>query len=176
MCRNKIRQDNAGFSFVEIMIVVAIMAVVMGVAGFGLGLINGKPAQECAQKITSQIQECRNATLGKFKTTFKLHKNANNEVVVTKTIQEDAGATTIEDVTVVGERDVKVEYSVEQAGTNYTEVTQTTTLAFDFDRSSGAFLPVDVVNGKYCHYIRVSKANKTYVIHLYPLTGKVTIE
>ena len=176
MLGNKVRQDNEGFSFVEIIIVVAILSVVMGVAGLGLGLINGKPAQECAQKITSQIQECRNATLGKFKTTFTLHRNAENEVVVTKTIQEDVSGTTKQEVTVVGESDVKVEYCDDSAGTTYQEVTQTSTLTFDFDRSSGSFLPVNVAENKYCHYIRVSKADKTYVIHLYPLTGKVKME
>lgn len=176
MLGKKVEQDNLGFSFVEIIIVVAILAVVMGVAGLGLGLINGKPAQACAQKITSQIQECRNATLGKFKTTFRLHRNAENEVVVTKIIQEADGATAREEVTVVGEHDVRVEYCTDSAGTNYIEVTQTSILEFDFDRSSGSFLPVDVVADKYCHYIRVSKADTTCVIRLYPLTGKVTIQ
>lgn len=175
MMGNKIG-NNKGFSFVEIIIVVAILSIVMGVVGLGLGLVNGKPAQSCAQKIASQIQECRTATLGKFRTTFQLHKNTENEIVVTKIIQEDGSSTPIETITVVGDRDVKVEYCLDSSGTTYTELTSASVLAFDFDRSSGAFLPVNVSTNEYCHFIRVTKANKTFVIHLYPLTGKVAME
>lgn len=50
MNRSAWKKDNRGVSLVEIIVVIAIMAVLVGVTSYGLSLISGKPVDECAKR------------------------------------------------------------------------------------------------------------------------------
>lgn len=56
---------NGGFSLVELIIVVAIMAIVVGVMGLSVGTLTGRKIAKCADEIVSTLERARVLTLGK---------------------------------------------------------------------------------------------------------------
>ena len=56
---------NGGFSLVELIIVVAIMAIVVGVIGLSVGTLTGRKIAKCADEIVSTLERARVLTLGK---------------------------------------------------------------------------------------------------------------
>lgn len=175
----RIDKNNKGMSLIEIIIVVAILSAMIGMTGYGISMISGKPAEECAQKLCSTIQHARTMTMGKSKTGIVLGRNSNGMLSVKevskKVLDNDGNIEPEERENVVGEKDVTVicymtdGSSIEIAGSN--------TLELIFDRGSGA-IRITKVNGTEsvpCTKITVAKANKSKDIVIVPVTGKVSI-
>ncbi|MBE5877261.1 MAG: prepilin-type N-terminal cleavage/methylation domain-containing protein [Lachnospiraceae bacterium] len=168
------RNDNRGLTFVELIIVVAIMSVLVGVAGYGLGLINGKAADECSQKIMFTLDQARTKAVGKYSVTYKLYRNSSTGLVeVEECVIAKAGDEEVKTKSTVGAKNVKVVCYFTSgdpktiAGTDY--------LLLKFDRATGGFKP-EIDGGADCEKIEVSKAQTTKKIMLVPPTGKVYME
>ena len=174
---SRMKQDNRGISFVELMIVVAIMSIIIGITGFGINMISGKAADECAQKITYSMQNSRTKAMGKFSLEYILYRDSDNLIKIKEIIQNGPTDTAVETVATVGDKDVTVVYKLSD-GSEWT-ISGSTVLRIEFDRSSGGFAPVliDPVSGtaKYCEEIKVSKASTVRTITLVPPTGKITM-
>lgn len=169
--------NNKGLSLVEIILVVAILSAMVGFTGYGLSLISGKPAEECAEKLCSTMQHARTMTMGKNKTSLILSRDADGMVQVnevTETILDNDGTLSFEErKTIVGEKNVAVCCYMTDGSSM--EITGSNTLELVFDRGSGA-IRTTKVNGTastHCVKITLSKANKEYHIIIYPVTGKV---
>ena len=65
--RKMTKIDNKGFSLVELVIVMAIILILGGVAFTGLSLLTSRPVDECARKIQMVLQGNRNTTMGKLR-------------------------------------------------------------------------------------------------------------
>lgn len=168
------KQDNRGFSLVEIIIVVTIMAVLTGTLGYGISLTSGKPAEECAQKLVSELQHARTTTMGKYKVEIEI-KNNDGLIEVTQRIyntQADyPGAPTITTST-VGARGVQLKYSTEdKADTDYTVLNKGESVSLEFSRSTGGLKNADTTN----RYFIISKASSVRKIVIVPLTGRVEL-
>lgn len=173
--------DNRGMSLVEIIIVVAIMSTMIGVLSFGLSLVSGKPAEECAQKLASVIQHTRTITMGKNMTTITIYMDAEGKIVAReeseRLIDNDGNGVTDVKETVVGEDGVRVVCHLEGGGE--TEITGSNEVELLFDRGSGALKMVKINGtdrGKCRIEIEISKANKTKYIVIIPVTGKLSIQ
>lgn len=173
-------RDNRGMSLIEIIIVVAIMSTMIGVVSFGLSLVSGKPAEECAQKLASVIQHTRTITMGKNMTTITIYMDAEGRIAakeVSERIDNDGIVEVDEKVTIVGDKGVKV--VCYDSGGGETEITGSNKLELSFDRGSGA-LKKAKINGVdsdyYCTMIVISKANKTKYIVITQVTGKLSIQ
>lgn len=59
------KKDNRGFSLVELIIIVAIMAILIGVMAANIGRISGYRAKECRTKLVSSLENGRMMTLSK---------------------------------------------------------------------------------------------------------------
>lgn len=175
----KIDKNNKGMSLIEIIIVVAILSAMIGITGFGISMISGKPAEECAQKFCSTIQHARTMTMGKSKMSIVLCRDSNGMLsakeVSEKVLDNDGNMETEERVNVVGEKDVTVNCYLTDGSS--IEITGTNTLEFIFDRGSGAIRTTKVngVVSAHCTKITVAKANKSKDIVIVPVTGKVMI-
>ena len=64
--KKKVEIDNKGLTLVEILIVVAILAILGGVALTGMSLLTSRPVDECAKKIQIALEGSRNTTMGKY--------------------------------------------------------------------------------------------------------------
>ena len=172
------RKDNRGISLVEIIMVLALMTVVAGMLMYGIGLISGKPAQKCANKIVLSLDRHRTTAMGKaVGTSYKLKtKSATDKtVILEETIVEADGTTKVTEIP-IGEDTVVVNYTCGSTVKTLDE----SGLTLEFVRGSGAFKPQPDSSGgagtDYCTEIVVSKAGKDYKIELVPLTGKVHIK
>lgn len=167
--------DNKGFSLVELIIVVAIMAAITGVVGYGLNLSSGKAADECAQKLASSLQHARTSTMGKFKTTITISKDddgvwAQETVTVANKDTGREGEEKVGERVKIGDKNVKIVFD---DGTDITDWTGGGSVSFEFDRSSGALKSVDM---SAAISFTISKASKTRIVEIVPLTGKVTVK
>lgn len=57
------KTDNRGMSLVELVVVIAIMAVMIGVGGLSLMLLSSAGAKEAAQKLDSQLNEVKTGAM-----------------------------------------------------------------------------------------------------------------
>lgn len=160
------KKDNRGLSLVELIIVMAIMAVLAGAVGLGVGLVSGKPADECANKLKSMMQNNRVTTMGKLSSYLELYVGADGCIYVDETI--DGNTTT----TKIGDAGVTVEYVTGDAPGSYNTL-GTTPIKIEFNRSSGAFKPFSGSN--YILEIKISKASVVRTLQLSPHTGKITM-
>lgn len=165
--------DNRGISLVEIIIVLAIMTVAGGAMLIGIGMISGKPAQKCSQKIVYSLERHRTTAMGKVDTEYKLYVGADGAIWLDEKVWEKNAPPAAPDRTSsipIGEKSVTVTYVCGSA----TQDLASAPLTLKFRRGSGGFQPQ--AGGDYCTEIKVSKAGKDYTIELVPLTGKVSIK
>ncbi len=85
---------------------------------------------------------------------------------------EDSSGTTTTKESIVGAKGVKLYYEKDSSG-SYTELVNGDILYIYYNRSSGAFANTA---GYYCTHLKAEKGDKTAVLRLYPLTGKIEIE
>ena len=72
------RKDNKGFSLVEIIIVLAIMAIIAVAILAGSGYQAGTAASALADSIKTAVGETRIKTMGKQETVLYLYKDATD--------------------------------------------------------------------------------------------------
>lgn len=169
----RMRQDNRGVSLVELMIVIAIIALLGGVGIWGINAMTGKPAQQCAQKIMYSLERHRTTAMGKVGAVYMLVEEdgkvyleewvSNTDAVI------DTGSTPCTSKVEIGASRVKVQYHVDSSPDLHD-----LPLKLSFDRSSGAFKPLD--GGGYCTQIVVTRGGREFTVNLVPLTGKVYID
>ena len=162
------RKDNRGISLVEIIMVLALMTVVAGALMYGIGLISGKPAQKCANKIVFSLDRHRTTAMGKVDTSYTLKTDSDDTIILVESVKEADGTVNVTTIP-VGENTVEVTYNCGGTVKNLKDED----LVLKFVRGSGAF--AKQADGTYCTEIVVSKAGKVYTIELVPLTGKVHI-
>lgn len=178
----KYKADNLGFSLVEIIIVVAIMSVLIGVTGYGLSLSSGKPAEECARKLTAALQHGRTTTMGKYRNIITISKeHGTGRIVVTEDIlikiNDDNTEQKSTRSSVVGSKGVTFKYS-KDGGASFTELLEGEKIELRFDSGSGALRKATTPEGLEYYYsvFEISKAGKVKYVVIQPLTGRITVE
>ena len=165
------KKDNKGFSLVELIVVITIMVVLTGLISRGVSMAVSKPADECAEKLKASLQSMRITTMGKFDAHLEIYKK-NDQIYVKEIRVEDSSGTTTTKESIVSGKGVKLYYEKDNSG-SYTELTDGNILYIYYNRSSGAFAKTA---GYYCTHMKAEKGNKTAVLRLYPLTGKIERE
>lgn len=59
-------KNNKGFSFVELIVVIAILVIMTGAVTLSLSLLTGSEAKQAAQKFSSQIDEVKTGNMSRF--------------------------------------------------------------------------------------------------------------
>ena len=89
-------KDNKGFSLIELIIVIAILAVFLGAGAFGMGLLTGAEAKQAANKFSSEINDVKTGNLARASEVLTLTHFAEADVDATKGIDR-AGYYVIKD-------------------------------------------------------------------------------
>lgn len=168
--RTGLRDNNKGFSLVELIIVIAIMCV-LGVGTVAtIGIINNAKVKSCAKSIYTSIGRVKTNTLAKegehsssdgvseYKNKFEVYKNDKNQVFIRETVNGYA------EEKMVGTNGVTVRYS---KGGGSESTLGATPIACTFDRSSG------VVSNCDFDTIIISGGKRRYTIKLLVNTGKI---
>lgn len=161
------KQDNRGLSLVELIVVIALLAVI-STAGVNItGYLNGKQARECAYKIDTALANVRIETMSK--------STGNDDVYLT--LQKENGE-------FYGIFSVKGDIRKERLGSNKVSITaydmddieyvleEGREITFYFDRATGA-LKKDKIRYK---RIQVTQGNVVYEVSIEPTTGKFSYE
>lgn len=166
------KNDNRGVSLVEILVVVAIMAVVGAVGIMSFNAMSGKPAQQCAQQMMYSIEKHRTSCMGKVSSAYTLYVGSSGKIMAAEYLSNtdtlpSSPTQTIE----VGASKNVVTYTCSDGSVHSLD---SEPLTLQFDRSSGAFKKLS--NGQYCTEISIKRGGREHKLTLVPLTGKVYID
>ena len=173
---------NGGFSLVELIIVVAIMAIVVGVMGLSVGTLTGRKTAKCADEIVSTLERARVLTLGKEQNQVEFVLTDGSGEYPAQIYQ---GGTKASD-RIVGKDPITIQvyfandnkaYSLSELKGTLPYATATGGLHLVFNRASGAFeektcAANDVVKD-YCDKIVISNGTRTITITTVGRTGKI---
>lgn len=189
-------KDNKGYSLVELVIVLAIIAVLGGMAIYSISLLIGQYARECANNTSAVLDKEKN---------YALTKSATVDCYVEIVMRDDDGyyaryyvpgsaITQTEWVLLeeqkIGKKSVSMVATLENTGTGAAHdvtIEEGTSIKIVYNRSSGAFkgtvvsdgsdgdtgsLPaIGEIGNEQCTKIIIEQG-KEYEIKLYPATGK----
>ena len=161
-------KDNRGTSIVELLTVMAILAVFVGVSTNIVGMLSGKQAKQCAYKMEAALSETRVETMSKSNgekdSVYLTFANVDGEIYAKQKVRDHQSSDFLgKNVTVK---------AFKMAGGNPDELTAGTEINIYFERSTGALYDED---SNYCKF-EVTQGNVTYVVSVVPLTGKVSYE
>lgn len=169
------KRDNRGVSLVEMMIVIAILAVISGIVAMGIGVAISKPAEECARKMQQSLEGARVYTMGKQKMAVKYYMS-DGAVYAQEIITYPNGTTLYKDPEKIGAKGMKVKY---KAGATEYDLS-TTPLILSFDRSTGGLNTAECSPSGFSSQItleiQVQRGSTVMKVTLYGLTGKVTVK
>lgn len=162
---NKLHINNRGYSLIELVIVLAIIAVLMGTVFYSIILVFSANAKSCANNIQRSIGDCKVTTMGKADAYMELYRN-DNGIYTRMHVTESDGTVTDEEPEKVGTNKVDVGYV--QGGTE-TPLMPGDSIEIRFDRSNGGF---KAGAGGLYDEIYVRGGSKNYSITMIALTGK----
>ena len=179
----------------ELIVVIAIMAIMVGVGVLSISLLFGTQARGCAQKVSSMLNETKTGCLSRFDETMTLKYctkgqdgnksyTADGYYAISKvyTIKKDAtmvpvGNDASAEVRSMGSGNVVITVYLSD-GTSF-ELGQDKEITISYNRSTGAFDPVIVDGAQTSHYvskITFASGTRTYTITMVKETGKHTLE
>lgn len=179
----------------ELLAVIAIMALMLGMFLLSTNVIGRRAARQCAKQLKHELDQTRISTMGKNRVFLYLHKSADNKIMV----QQITRISDINNVAAThyvngeereaGSARVKLEFLSSVGGTM--EELNTDGIYFEFNRSTGAFKTVKsseitaeitganagqitAASGYTIKEIQVTGGGLTEKLTLHPITGKVT--
>lgn len=182
----KNNNKNGGFSLVELIVVIAIMAVLTGIASMSLASVMGLSVKQCARDIQSAANQTRVSTLGKdevIMTITKGNKAKSSEAYYCTIVTKDGLGKTTENEEKIGKSNLDITYVLSDSKGNKTSditLDDTHSLTIKFNRGTGAMAPCMKSDGSsggdyYCMQIKVKKNSTEKIISFYPETGKVSL-
>lgn len=178
MDAGKKKNNNGGYSLIEMIIVIAIIAVIMGTVFYSIILVFSANARTTANSIQRAIGDCKVTAMGRSDAYMKLYRNADG-IVYTRMYIWDSGAGSGGDYVAsepqkVGPKKVNVAY--EAKGGTRTELSngESNGIEIWFDRATGGFKADG--SGNLYRIIYVEGGSKKYEIVLTELTGKSEVK
>lgn len=170
-------KDNKGYSLVEIMVVIAIIAILLLVGITGLGFIGSANLNSCTEEIKTAVGKTRITTMGKDEAILRIYQGSDGyykeEIVNPGTPSEE-----IETAEKIGKSNLTLTYTMvddTNAFLSTATIDSTHDLRIGFDRSSGAQRELVTGAGR-CSQIDISLGSRTRSVIMVPATGKVYTE
>lgn len=165
------RLDNGGYSLVELIIVLAIIAIIMSTVFYSIILIFSANAKSCANNIQRAIGDCKVTTMGKSSAYMTLYRDAEGNLYTQMHVQDSGGSYPYPvngEAKKVGTQKVTVKYKAQDG--SETELLSGDEIEIWFDRATGGF--ADNARHTFYEYIRVQGGSKNYKVTMTRLTGK----
>ena len=170
------KADNLGVSLVELIVIIAIMAILSTGVISMIGLLTGRAARECAQDTVSALSRIRVLTLSKSggapesglaseaDVYLEIRNNGNGYIYLTQMVNGE-----VVDEIRISASNVNIYAVVGGNGINLTGKD----IRIAYDRSTGAFLKFS--DQGYMTSL-IFDQGKTYTIQMTPTTGKADLE
>lgn len=172
------KKNNKGYSLVELIIVIAIMALLAGTAFFSINMIFGASAKTCANDIKEALAENKVTAMGKSEARVEIYREASDNCVYVRQWVKEGGVWESKEPEQLGNSRVYVAYKPD--GGAETELAPGGSLWLCYDRGSGSFKSAGddgpVKSCILCEKIYVRGGSRSYELTLVQLTGKVEIE
>lgn len=158
-------KNQKGFSFVEMILVIAIVAILTGVAGISIGLIARSNVNRTVQKLDSAFSQARTQSMAKGNLRGMLFLTYENNRVYCYVGSATNPKRNEEKVEIAV---APVQVSVFAGGTETVLSPSDNEIIIGFIQTSGA---IDTSIGSY-EKIKISNDRHTMYLHIYPITGK----
>lgn len=176
---NECYLNNMGYSFMELVIVLAIIAVIMTTVFFSVILIFSANAKSTAHDIQRSIADCKVTTMGRSAAYMELYRSASDENVYTRMYVWDSSAAgyVASEPQKIGPKRVFVAYKLKGGGQS--ELTAGDKIEIRFNRATGGLdesVAKDAGGNIHDIIIYVEGGSKKYEITLTALTGKAELK
>lgn len=198
MMRNKCRDNNKGFSLVELIVIIAIIAIAAGGLAMSVSLVVGSEAKKAVQKIESSLDSAKTGAMSRYAETLTiqyLEKDAGEgrdvagyyAVETIETLKKGSGTEPVDHRTVGKEQrrlcdarvTIKLTYwdGTSQADTTL-EADGSNSIVFEYDRGTGLFKNIGIGSGSGVTYygqpisLECTSGLRTYKVNFLSETGK----
>ena len=172
-CKEKTRQGrNGGYSIVELIIVIAIIAVIVAAATYSVKMIFSSNAKACANDLQRAISDCKVTTMGKAGTETFLEIIGEDDGIYSQMTIDG----TAEEKQKIGSNRVTVickKGAVSDDTAGNVDITAGGSVKIAYDRSTGSF--TKETTDKF-DTIVIKGGSKEYELKLIGLTGKTELK
>ena len=162
------RKNNKGFSYVEVLLVIAIMAILITMISITMGLLSSTNVNRGAEKLSSSLDRARNVAMAKGTSRGTIEITSDGDKCYCF-VGSSSSSNKLEEREQLSASPVVIGY-FETGNSDMITVSPTTPLVIKYDQSTGTFLALS--NGNYCERIVFTNGDATAEIVLYPATGK----
>lgn len=163
-------RNQKGFTIIELIVVITIGVVLTGVITISLGYLGSWRLEKCAKNLEVGLAQSRAAALSRDDTGLDL-SNVDGQIILELYNEPKK---------IIGDGSISITWKRQQGkDVVMSELAQGESLRLSFDRSSGAFLPLEGSesgNPVYCTAILMERRDKKKTVVLVPATGKFYVE
>lgn len=173
--KKKIAKNNSGFSLVELIIVIAIIAALIGTVVLSVSMVFSANAKACSNDLQRAIADCKVTTMGKAQAWLIVYRGENGRIYSQLHIMEqkeggEAGelVEVTEDPQKIGGNRVTVTYTDASGNVSELPTGADAGIRIEFDRSSGSFKEAPQM-------IEIQGGHRDYKLDFIKLTGKIAV-
>lgn len=160
-------KPEKGFSLIELLVVLAIIAILSVAALSGLRMLGGWQVKQCTRQINAALGEAQLNTMSKKDTRLTISRDTKGNYEMWLTDQEKIA---------IADEKISIYYVTEELDTECL-ITEDNPLEISFERSSGAYQPIQSLPAVYVKQIVIRLGDKkASTIRLVRDTGRHYIE
>lgn len=178
--KGKLKQNNAGMSFIELIVVIGIIAVMAGMLMYGVSLLVNADSKKASKNLYQQISDLRNETLAQTGTWYgEITRSTPKGQYYFTIYRDDASGTRQVDRQALGSR-----ITITARGAAETLITDTTSVKIYFNPGTGTVKSIkhgtsgadlrDTTNKFY--FDVASNSGESYELTLWINTGKISAD
>lgn len=174
--KKKSVKNNSGFSLVELIIVIAIIAALISTVVLSVSMVFSANAKACSNDLQRAIADCKVTTMGKAQAWLMVYRGENDRIYSQLHIMEQKEGGEVGELVEITEAPQKI--GGNRVAVTYTDASGTPNLELptgadagiriEFDRSSGSFKDAPQM-------IEIQGGHRDYKLDFIKLTGKIAV-